>query len=76
MEKDFQAPYCEFKKEKDNFECYHCNKMFINKKSFLRYGCVPEWKPYILCRDCAYKAEYGSKKLKRAKKDNLIEGRG
>jgi hypothetical protein len=73
MGKDFQVPYTVFNKEKDSFNCFHCEKSFMNKKSFLRYGCVPSWNPYILCRSCAYKAEYGSKKLKKAKENNVLE---
>ena len=39
------------------------------------YGCVPDWKPNILCRNCAYNEKYGSKKLKKAKENNLIENK-
>ena len=73
MEKDFQVPYTRLKETKDTFKCHHCKKAFMNKISFFRYGCVPSWKPYVLCRNCAYKAEYGIKKLKKAKQENLLE---
>ena len=73
MGKDFQVSYIEYHKEKDTFKCYHCIKNFMNKKSFMWYGCVPSWKPNILCRGCAYKEKYGSKKIKKAKENNLIE---
>ena len=73
MKKDFQVPYTKFYKKIDTFECYHCKNMIIRKKSFLRYGCVPGWKPYILCENCAYKAQYGTRKVKEAKENKLLE---
>jgi hypothetical protein len=75
MTKDFQVPWTEFKQERDSFKCTHCNKNKYNKPSFIRYGCVPHFDPYILCRDCAYKSEYGTKKSKKAKEENRIENK-
>ena len=65
----------EYYKERDTFKCYHCLKTFMNKKSFLWYGCIPSWKPNILCRKCAYKVQYGIKKMKKAMKENKIESK-
>jgi hypothetical protein len=73
MDSDFRVPYVKLKEEKDSFKCYHCKKSFMNKKSFLRYGCVPSWNPYVLCRNCAYKSEYGTKKVREAMSNNLLE---
>lgn len=75
MDNDFRVSYMEYHKEKDNFKCYHCEKNFMNKKSFLWYGCSIKELPNTLCRSCCYKERYGSKTIGKAMANNVIEKR-
>ncbi|MAG26280.1 hypothetical protein CMI47_12075 [Candidatus Pacearchaeota archaeon] len=56
---------------KITYECYMC-KSYTKKNKFL-------WKSWFtgdeitICRDCAYKEQFGTKNMKKAKKDRVLE---
>ena len=53
------------------YECYMC-KNTTRKNRFL-------WKSWltgdeiVICRECAYKEQFGTKGMKQAKKDRILE---
>ena len=58
------------KKPREMYQCQMCG-VLTKKNKFL-------WKSWFtgdeikICRDCAYKEKYGTKKMKKAKKENIL----
>jgi hypothetical protein len=53
------------------YECYMCKEK-TRRNKFL-------WKSWftddeiVICRECAYKEKFGTKKIKKAKKERILE---
>ena len=58
-------------KPSEAYKCGMCQDVTRRNKFF--------WKSYFtdqelfICRECAYREEYGTKKMKQAKKERLLE---
>ena len=66
-------PYIKLLQEKpfDPYECDMCGEITRrNKFSWESYFCG---RKIIICRECAYRERYGTKKSKIAKKERILE---